>query len=113
MQPQYPTPREVEHIWNYLTEDEQGCWIWSGGRDNHGYPRAGVHIPGKRPQPFRSVRPIIYELATGQTYTANVDRIFNQCGNKLCARFHPDHNVVRAITARPPYSKRSLTAVEG
>ncbi len=97
IEPQFDTPKEVEHVWNYILPLPGGCWRWTGGTDNHGYARLGLHIPGIRPQPLRTVRPVIYELATGLKYDIRTQRIFNVCGDQLCVRYHPEHNEIREL----------------
>jgi len=76
-----PKPKPVaDRLWEKVCKTE-GCWEWTGSKNNHGYGRINVNR-----YPAYAHR-VAYELVTGEDITGL--ELLHSCDNPGCV--NPDH----------------------
>ncbi|MFJ6010172.1 HNH endonuclease [Streptomyces halstedii] len=76
-----PKPRPVaDRLWEKVRKTE-GCWEWTGSKNNHGYGRINVNR-----YPAYAHR-VAYELVTGEDITGL--NLLHSCDNPGCVK--PEH----------------------
>lgn len=87
-----PKPKPIaERLWRSVTKT-QGCWLWTGRDNGHGYGTLGVKVGDKWGVVY--VHRLSYELHKGQIPEGlQIDHI---CNTRNCV--NPEH--LRVVTAR-------------
>ena len=92
---------KADRFWSkVLREDVDGCWLWQGHVDDHGYGRVRVDSNGKRANV--SAHRVAYELLKGKLDASQL--LDNKCGCNICC--NPDHWTIKKRSEVAPKGER-------
>ena len=80
--------REQQRFWALVAKSD-GCWLWTGGRDRHGYGKFAVGLKRDRTQKTQLAHRVAWMYTHGAMPQLN---LLHQCDNPQCVR--PDHMFV-------------------
>lgn len=99
------TQRELDRLWSHVSEDENGCWIWTGSRYRDGY--GSFTLDGRSAYTHRIMYMIfIGEIAKGM-HTDHLCRV-----RECCNPEHLEIVTARENLMRSPVAPAALNAAK-